>query len=532
MKIRILLHKNLLEILTTLGFGAFIGWLIYIAFVGSRNPVFYDALSQMDVTSSYKSIIHPLRVIFEPLIGTFLIVGLDFSYWIIILVLFYIIIRAILLILDKYRYNHMIKTSIISNILLDALKFTSIWGMMMFLLGVIIFGVGYVIAGVLFLSNNFRWILKVISWINLGLFSGKLLYNVILWTFKRNDTHMKFYQIRKKFLLTIRKTRLRNFLIASKKELVKFVTTFWLILMLTQGLQYIKIPTQRIETTLAADEFLFDLHAHTIYSDGVLTPAQRVRWYIDQGIHGAAFSDHHNLKGAIKAQKYVERKNLEFTVIKAQEFTDDPEGIHLNIYGETDRVVVPDNYWGEENSTETLSCREAIQWAKSEGLYVTVNHYESLISAPFTYEQLRDWGVDGFEIVNGAREQASEIRQFCLDNNLICMGGTDVHMNEDLDTFVKLKLDDPNNKTVDAIFEALYRNTHEVVYIKYRPETIYTSIGLIDDIINYFGGLSLPQTISWFFWTSVIYAGCILIFQATKSLARPQNQLENNKSKY
>ena len=56
---------------------------------------------------------------------------------------------------------------------------------------------------------------------------------------------------------------------------------------------------------------------------------------MDQGIHGAAFSDHHNLGGAIHAQDYVDRRNLDFTVIKAQEFTDDPEGIHLNIYGES-----------------------------------------------------------------------------------------------------------------------------------------------------------------------------------------------------
>jgi predicted metal-dependent phosphoesterase TrpH len=305
-------------------------------------------------------------------------------------------------------------------------------------------------------------------------------------------------------------------MISSKKEIMKFLATFWLILMLTQGLGYVKFPTQTVETTLAPNEFLFDLHAHTTYSDGSLTPAQRVRWYMDQGIHGAAFSDHHNLGGAVHAQEYVDRKNLDFTIIKAQEFTDDPEGIHLNIYGETDEVKIPDNYWGEEDSEETLSCEEVILWAKSEGLYVTVNHYEWNATAPFSFEQLRDWGVDGFEIVNGAREQAADIREFCLDNNLICMAGTDVHMNEDLDTFVKLTLADPNNKTVDAIFEALYQNTHEVVYIKYYPEENYSSIDLIDDFLNYFHGLSLFQSLSWITWTIVGFIASILIIKAIK----------------
>ncbi|MHA1110804.1 MAG: PHP domain-containing protein [Promethearchaeota archaeon] len=516
MKFKNFVRKFLIEILVSIVFIVFMGWLIYIAIVGSRSPIFFDALSQVDVTSSYTSNLHFFRGIFEPIIGSFLIIGLEFEYWIMILIIAYPIVRAIVLLLDKFRYNQRIKSNIISVIFQDALRFTFIWGLLVFLLGIITFGIGYLVVGVLFLSNNFRWILKVISWTSMALFTGKLAYNIIMRGIKHNNNHLKYLQIRTKILSKIRQIKLKNFLISSKKEIMKFLAMFWFVLMLTQGMQYIYIPTQTIETTLGPNEFLFDLHCHTTYSDGILTPRQRVNWYIDQGIHGAAFSDHHNLGGAIHAQEYVDRKNLDFTVIKAQEFTDDPEGIHLNIYGETDVVVIPDNYWGEENTTETLSCREAILWAKSEGLYVTVNHYEANSTAPFTFEQLRDWGVDGFEIVNGAREQAADIRQFCLDNNLICMGGTDVHMNEDLDTFIKLTLADPNNKTVDAIFDALYQNTHEVVYIKYRPEEKYSSIDLIEDLINYFHGLSLFQSLSWIAWTMVGYVASILLIKAMK----------------
>ena len=518
MKFKSFVRKFLIEILVSIVFIAFMGWLIYIAIVGSRSPVFFDARYQIDVTSSYTSNLHFFRGIFEPFIGTFLIIGLEFEYWIILLVILYPIIRIIILLVDRYDYNHQIKSNNISVMFQDALRFTFIWGLFVFLLGVITFGIGYLVVGVLFLSNNFRWILKVISWINFGLFTGKLLFNFILLVVKKSTDHITFHNIRTKFLSRIRKSKLRSLFISSKREVMKFLATFWLILMMTQGMQYIKFPTQTIEpiTPLTSNEFLFDLHGHTTYSDGVLTPAQRVRWYMDQGIHGAAFSDHHNLGGSIHAQEFVDRKNLDFTVIKSQEFTDDPEDIHLNIYGETDTVIIPDNYWGEEDSSETLSCQEAIEWAKSEGLYVTVNHYEQNATAPFTFEQLRDWGVDGFEIVNGAREQAADIRQFCLDNNLICMGGTDIHMNEDLDTFVKLTLADSNNKTVDAIFEALYQNTHEVVYIKYRPEENYSSIDLIDDLINYFHGLSLFQSLSWIVWTMIGYTACILLIKGMK----------------
>ena len=525
MKFRNFIQKNVLELLYTVGFCAFLGFLIYIAVVGQRIPIFYDALSQVDVSHAYTSELHVFRIIFEPLIGTFLIIGLEFMYWIVLLPILYFIIRTIALILDKIRFDHKIKTNGITLIFQDALRFTFLWGFMIFFLGVIAFGIGYAFGGAVFLSSNFRWILEVISWTNLGLFFGKLGFNIVMYCRKRNINHLKFHQIRTKLLSKIKIMKLKIFMISSKREIIRFLSLFWLVLMLTQGLQYIHFPTQTINTILAPDEFLFDFHCHTTHSDGTLSPAQRVDWYIRQGIQGAAFSDHHNLKGAIQAQEYVERKNLDFIVIKAQEFTDDPENIHLNIYGETDTVVIPDNYWGELNSTETLSCSEAIQWAKSAGLYVTVNHYEDPGSAPFTYEQLRDWGVDGFEIVNGAREQAAEIRQFCLNNNLICMGGSDVHTNEDLDTFVKLQLEDPDNKTIDSIFTALYQNTHEVVAVKYRSKKNYGSVDFINDILNYFHGLSFFQSLSWIGWSLVSYVVCILWIKSMKLGSKAQKDV-------
>ena len=234
------------------------------------------------------------RGVFEPLIGSFLIIGLEFEYWILILVIFYPTIRAVILLLDKFRYNQRIKSNFISVMFQDALRFTFIWGLLVFLLGIITLGIGYLIGGALFLSNNFRWILKVISWANFGMFTGKLLFSIIVYLIKKTDTHVKFHKIRTKYLSKIRKDKIKSVLISTKREVVKFLATFWLILMLTQGMQYIYFPTQTIEPTfsLAPDEFLFDFHCHTTYSDGILSPAQRVQWYIDQGIHGAVERAH------------------------------------------------------------------------------------------------------------------------------------------------------------------------------------------------------------------------------------------------
>jgi predicted metal-dependent phosphoesterase TrpH len=350
----------------------------------------------------------------------------------------------------------------------------------------------------------------------MSLFFGKTIYNIIL-KFKHKNLHfLNRFGIKLKRFKLNSKIQLNKPLKITKKEISILIEFFWITLMLTQALQYIHFPTHSIKTELASDEFLFDFHVHTTHSDGTLTPARRVDWYIDQGIQGAAFSDHHNLDAAIIAQKYIEKKNLDFTVLQAQEFTDDPENIHLNIYGNTDQVIIPTNYRGEGDSPEKLTCQEAIQWAKSEGFFVIVNHYKEPTRAPFTYEQLMEWGVDGFEVINGGDERAPEIRQFCLDNNLICIAGSDIHSNEDINTFVKLKLEDPTNKSIDAIFQALKHNEHEAVLVEYFPNDAQTSFQVLDDYINYFLGLSQTQIFSWLSWIILIYIAAIFTIKSMK----------------
>ncbi|MHA1612365.1 MAG: PHP domain-containing protein, partial [Promethearchaeota archaeon] len=269
---------------------------------------------------------------------------------------------------------------------------------------------------------------------------------------------------------------------------------------------------QQLSTDLSPNEFLFDFHVHTSTSDGSLSPRDRVEWYIDQGIHGAAFSDHHHPYGSQIAQEYVDRKGLDFTILLSQEFTDDYEDIHLNIYG-IDIPLTPVNYTTGSYSPNTMTCEETIKWVKTQGGYVTVNHYRGGGGYPFTYEQLRDWGVDGFEIINGDDLRAPEIREFCLANNLICMAGTDEHGNQELTTIVKLYLPDPSNKSLDAIFSSLRNNTHETILITQYPERVSLSSDFIESFINYQLGLTWGQSISWFIWSVLIYSFMLYFFE-------------------
>ncbi|MHA1320646.1 MAG: PHP domain-containing protein, partial [Promethearchaeota archaeon] len=257
---------------------------------------------------------------------------------------------------------------------------------------------------------------------------------------------------------------------------------------------------------------------------------ERVLWYIEHGISGAAFSDHDNIRGALAAREFVEKNGLDFTVWIGEEWTNhetDPE-IHMNYFGLEEEIVPPESYTPE--GPKVMNASELISYVKANSGFITVNHYhyepnpEGGVGTPYTLEQLRDWGVDGFEIINGGSyNKYTEIRQFCLDNNLICIAGSDIHTNEDLNTFTKLKLDDPSNKTLENIFKNLKNNTHETIAIQFYPKIVnfpgeLTDLGLyvLEDLINYFLSMDSYQALSWIIWSSSIYLIFYIFYKKVK----------------
>ena len=274
------------------------------------------------------------------------------------------------------------------------------------------------------------------------------------------------------------------------------------------------VPTQEIHANLDSDEFLFDFHVHTTFSDGSLSPQERVQWYMSQGIHGAAFSDHNNANGAKIAAEYVEKNNLNFTVLIAQEYTYYSNDIHLNIYGIKETILPLEENVFYRSTGFQLNITDMIKYVKDNNGYVTVNHYESIGSGPYTYEELRDWGVDGFEIVNEGGERALTIREFCIENDLICIAGTDSHANQEINTFIRLRVEDPTNISVHSVFGALAKNEHKVVAVRkvYQPfEAEYFGC-----VLRYFICLDSNQLLSWWIWSMASFAllivGLKLIF--------------------
>ena len=134
---------------------------------------------------------------------------------------------------------------------------------------------------------------------------------------------------------------------------------------------------------------------------------------------------------------------------------------------------------------------------------------------------------NGFEIINGGSYggKYQDIRNFTLSNNLICIGGSDIHTSEPLNTFIKIKLSDPTNLTIVNIFETMKNNSnHEVIGIKLNPKKVefpgdLNDFGfyVIEDFINYFLNIDVYQSLSWIIWSGVVY---IVIFTSYRKIKK------------
>lgn len=485
-------------------FGLFILWLVIllIAYFIPNPKIIYDELNQINVSSQYTLEVPLLRYLIEPFTGLSFIMPYDNFDWCLLFVVFFAVSRIVIFIFEKKYPSITISDHRFFYLFQDALEVFMKIAIIVFMLVFAYLGIGFGIVGFTFAIDHFQFPILLAAWISVLGFIVKLIVNLV--------KSSRFFSINFLKNLNDKKWILR-------KELTRPIGTFALIFFFTLTLSTINFPTQHINVELNSDEILCDFHSHTFLSDGDLSPEQRVLWYMRQGIHAAAISDHDQPQGALRAKKFVEDNGLDFTVIVAQEYTSFTPGVHINIFG-LDEVILPDNFYGFpyswDNSVTSMNISDMIAYVHSQGGWVIVNHYYD--EAYYTLEELRDFGVDGFEIINDGR--VYDIRQFCIDNNLIALGGSDVHSNKELNTFVKLKLDDPNDKSIDAIFTALKNNPSEVIYIDYSNPVSSELLPFIATVWTYLTSLNIYQIISWMAWSTGIFAAINIILKKSRYL--------------
>ncbi len=493
---------------------------------------FFDALNSVDVTDHYTFTPSIQRLIFEPIVGISR-VFLSSEEGILLLLFVYIGTRIAFSYVQKKHSVKILSEETVNRWegLVSAfvgLIFITIFAVVIILL------VGFLISSFLLIARSGFIILEVTINTFSVLFFVLLALGVIMTIAPTGKIAQKFDEWRQNYYKWRDQRKLTQ--IAQKnptttiaaREIRRLVIVLGLILFGNGVAMFSPMPLMELSASLEPDEVLFDFHVHTTRSDGTLSPAERVRWYIGQGIHGAAFSDHHGIEGALEAQAYVERHNLDFTVIIAQEYSPSIPRVHLNIYGIYENIN-PHNFTPEiplESPVFSddlfLNISDTIAYVKDQGGYVTLNHYRS--QDPYTWEEFRDWGIDGIEIVNGGSIQNQEMTEFALANDLICIGGSDIHGNQDLDTFVRFRLDDPQNRSLDAIFEALSKNEHEVVMVQRQRGDEGFLAPVVPDMSRYFSTLTGGQRWSWVLWLGAIYMISLAIFVMIQRNLNKQEQ--------
>eukprot|EP01135_Chromosphaera_perkinsii_P006618 Nk52_evm20s554 gene=Nk52_evmTU20s554 len=181
--------------------------------------------------------------------------------------------------------------------------------------------------------------------------------------------------------------------------------------------------------------FLIDGHSHTKNTDGKLSPQQVVEWARAEGFNGIIHTDHNLLKSSMEAREYARQKYPnEFIVILGEEYT--TCRIHMNLIGIHTQIDV-----GSPNPSDE-EIQDIIRQTHEQGGMVVVNHIPwsnntqnerqiaRLPNHP-SREQLLEWGVDYFEVINGASNGIFDLETLkFVDENRDKLGyitGSDMH---------------------------------------------------------------------------------------------------------
>ena len=266
---------------------------------------------------------------------------------------------------------------------------------------------------------------------------------------------------------------------------------------------------------------LVTTHSHTDYShDGLITEQELKEWHDRNGFDAFFITDHNNHSRTlefVKAQLAHQPSNGP-EVFAGEEFSGSN---HLSLLG-----------LKREFRTKGFNDATAIQQTRVDSGAVIVNHWFD--GEHQSMEYYRDLGVDGFEIENTAtdkrydRKLYQRIREFCMTNHLIMLGGLDYHGYGSACSIWNA-FEVPDWKNLDArakevaILKILKtRDQSKLRILLYNDRTYYDSKNLLFGppltILNYFRTLNFLQVLSWIGW--------ILLFAFIKVRIRSNAALE------
>ena len=88
-----------------------------------------------------------------------------------------------------------------------------------------------------------------------------------------------------------------------------------------------------------------DLHTHSVFSDGTLSPSQIIDAAISKGLSAVALTDHNTIAGLSEFMSYAEDKDI--IAVPGIEFSTSYEEKELHILG----LFIDEKYFGDINDT-------------------------------------------------------------------------------------------------------------------------------------------------------------------------------------
>jgi predicted metal-dependent phosphoesterase TrpH len=226
----------------------------------------------------------------------------------------------------------------------------------------------------------------------------------------------------------------------------------------TDARRTIKIPDIMGYKTLKGD-----FHMHTIFSDGIVLPSERVREAWTEGLDVIAITDHttpqpkHVISDYNTAYKMAVNSAEQYgiTLIPATEYTKSEPVGHLNF------LFIEDSnpYTGDK-----MTPKQAIEDAASKGAFVIYNHPgwpdKNSDLDPFHIELIEKGKIRGIEVANG-NEFYPVVLDYREQYDIALFSNTDIHRpihaNYELsEKFRNMTLVFAKDNSIEAIKEAMF----------------------------------------------------------------------------
>ena len=200
-----------------------------------------------------------------------------------------------------------------------------------------------------------------------------------------------------------------------KKAFVKALVFFLCFITLAVGILLLRIPGARLWAP--EGKSIICIHSHTASShDGIITPRTALRYFRAHGYDSFFITEHNHTEGFLR---FPESARFDRVFPGMQMSARD--GVSVLILSGTE-------FNGDK--FRHMYLREIVARAHEYGMLAIMPHYWKW--GHFSLEQLKDLGIDGFEVYNNGYRNISQERrrnliEFCKNNDLMMFAVTDYH---------------------------------------------------------------------------------------------------------